>query len=107
VQLLAGVVDERAARKGAPPDAGAKARRKDNYCRWNACVLDEFKLGDGGFAEVDEEFRAFVDDDELHLPEMFEREADPTIADFSVNLLRPEVERFERRTACVRRHAWA
>ncbi len=104
VQLLAGVLDERAARKGAKLDAAANAARMDNYCRWNACVLDEFKLGDGGFDKANAEFRKYINDGELRLPEVFQREADPMIVDFPVNLLRPDVERFERRAAL---HRWS
>jgi hypothetical protein len=91
-QLLIGVLAERAARKGAPPDDASGAARMDNYCRWNACVVDELKLGNGGFDTVADEYELHVQFG-LPVPELFEREAEPTERDIK---LKPFIKRCEQ-----------
>jgi hypothetical protein len=86
---MKGLNDERAAFRGAEVDDAADEARKDFFCRWNACVVPDLAIGDAIFTDVDEEFENFKLGG-MELPALFERDAEPTVADI---ILRPEIER--------------
>lgn len=95
-QLLEGLKLERAVLRGEIPeeDEALTTRRKFNYCRWNACVVDAQRLGEGAYVDVGDEYEAFAARC-VELPQAFTQEQEPTEADIR-RILQPEI------VTCVR-----